>query len=602
MNIKIINKLLVVFSLILLLIVPGCKKKHDCVLGEWIYPENYKCEDEIILIRKCTICDEVLDEKTETINHEFYEVELNETCTNDGYYQIKCYNCDYIDETKYEALGHNLYTYTKNATCSEAGYKETKCSRCDYYKKEDIAMLDHDYITKEISPTCTKEGSITITCSSCDYYKKETLNIVDHNIIIDEVPAKCNYNGYYEEKCTTCDYYKKEIYEAIGHDYIYEIVEPTCTEDGYYQESCNRCDYVWKNIKLATGHGTIEYVIEREATDELYGIKNKECLDCGEKIETIEYVNNGFSHHGKLSVNGRDLVDQYGEKFQLIGLSTHGLQWAGRYVNYDTFEALRNSFGMNVIRLSLYTSENGYCTGSDAQKEKLYNLVVDGITYATQLDMYVIIDWHMLGADDHGDENPLYYLEESMNFFDKITKQFPDNENLLFEIMNEPSGATTWQDCKDYANKVIPVIRKNNDGIVLVGNPKWSSDLKSVMKDPLVGYENIMYTYHFYAADHQDTASVINAYDKNIPVFITEHGGMESSGDGDMDFDSILNWHTILNQRNISYVAWNISNTKGSASILKTTSYTLTEFNSTTMKTWGVYYRAKVRIRFGLPT
>ena len=160
---------------------------------------------------------------------------------------------------------------------------------------------------------------------------------------------------------------------------------------------------------------------------------------------------------------------------------------------------------------------------------------IDGIKYATELDMYVVIDWHMLGAEDHGDENPLYYLEESMEFFDKITTLYKDNENLLFEIMNEPSGETTWQDCKDYANQVIPVIRKNNDGIVLVGNPQWSADLISVMKDPLEGYENIMYTYHFYAADHYDTTEVITAFAAGLPIFITEHGGMESSGDGDIN-------------------------------------------------------------------
>jgi endoglucanase len=189
-----------------------------------------------------------------------------------------------------------------------------------------------------------------------------------------------------------------------------------------------------------------------------------------------------------------------------------------------------------------------------------------------------------------------------MDFFDKITTLYKDNENLLFEIMNEPSGETTWQDCKDYANQVIPVIRKNNDGVILVGNPQWSSDLDSVMKDPLVGYENIMYTYHFYAADHYDTTRVIRAYAAGIPVFITEHGGMESSGDGAVNFDSIKNWYSVLNNRNISYIAWNISNTKGSASILKYNNTTLTEFNVDNMKTWGVYYRARVRERFGLPT
>ena len=67
--------------------------------------------------------------------------------------------------------------------------------------------------------------------------------------------------------------------------------------------------------------------------------------------------------------------------------------------------------------------------------------------------------------------------------------------------MNEPNGSTTWEQCKQYANEVIPCIRKNTDAVILVGNPQWTADLNSVMQDPLVGYENIMYTYHFYVAD-----------------------------------------------------------------------------------------------------
>ena len=96
----------------------------------------------------------------------------------------------------------------------------------------------------------------------------------------------------------------------------HEDVEAKCLEDGYSKESCSKCDYVWTRKIPATGHQNVDEVIEREATDELYGIKHMECKDCFEKIKTVQYVNNGFSSHGKLSVDGTDLVDKNGEKFQ----------------------------------------------------------------------------------------------------------------------------------------------------------------------------------------------------------------------------------------------------------------------------------------------
>ena len=308
---------------------------------------------------------------------------------------------------------------------------------------------------------------------------------------------------------------------------------------------------------------------------------------------------NDYFHHGKISVKGPDLVDAKGNKLQLIGLSTHGLQWFGKYVNKPTFAALKNAYGINVIRLSLTTSEGGYCD-NPAKREELYNLVVTGVKAATKVGLYVIIDWHMVGAEDPKDKNPLYYKDLAVDFFSRISKEFKDYDNVLYEIMNEPNGSTTWAHCKEYANLVIPKIRENTDGIILVGNPNWTANLNVVMSDPLVGYENIMYTYHFYAANHKATYQVTTAYSKGFPVFISEHGGMESSGDGNIDYTSIQNWYKILDERNISYVAWNLSNSVCSSSIIKNGNPTLIDFSDSNLTEWGIWYKKWTRSKAGL--
>jgi endoglucanase len=167
--------------------------------------------------------------------------------------------------------------------------------------------------------------------------------------------------------------------------------------------------------------------------------------------------------------------------------------------------------------------------------------------------------------------------------------------------MNEPNGPTTWNDCKTYANLVIPEIRKNTDAIILVGSTQWSSNLNAVMQSPLEGYDNIMYTYHFYAATHYSTSVLANAYDKGLPVFVSEHGGMDSSGDGDINYTNIESWYHVLDSRNISYVAWNLSNSKGTSSILKQFTTSLTDFSDNALKEWGIYYKNHVRERFNFP-
>jgi hypothetical protein len=399
-------------------------------------------------------------------------------------------------------------------------------------------------------------------------------------------------------KCSICNEPMEVSVKKKPHHELTEEKEPTCSEDGYFKKYCTECDYSYSIPSKATGLHEYKYEIFSKATETRLGLKQKTCSTCGEKGEPVKYAANGFLDHGKLSVVGPDLVDEHGEKFQLVGISTHGLQWFAQYVNFDTLDALHNEFGINVIRLALCTAEGGYCEANDAKKEQLYQLVCKGIRIATELDMYVIVDWHMVGAEDPKDKNPLYYKDEALEFFGRITEEFKDYNNVIYEIMNEPNGDTTWEHCRAYAKVVIPVIRQNTDAIVLVGNPHWSSNLNVVMQKPLTEFTNIMYTYHFYAADHTQTYQVQNAYDKGFPVFISEHGGMNSDGDGDINVSSIENWYRILDERNISYVAWNLSNSQCSSSILKRTTTTLNDFSDDALREWGLWYKAWVRKRF----
>lgn len=413
--------------------------------------------------------------------------------------------------------------------------------------------------------------------------------------------AKCLEKVVAELTCNECGKVLETKEEVKPHNKIVEEKEATCSEKGYYIDYCTNCDYRFQLDFDATGNHQLQYEIIRNATDDHYGIKQQKCTTCDLSGEYIRYVNNGYSDHGKLSVVGPDLVDANGEKFQLIGLSTHGLQWFGKYVNYSSLDALHNEYGINVLRLALTTAEGGYCEADDAEKERLYQIVAEGIRICTALDMYVIVDWHMVGAEDPNDKNPLYYKKEALEFFGRITKEFKDYNNVLYEIMNEPNGATTWEHCRAYANEVIPVIRENTDAIVLVGNPNWTSNLNAVMQKPLTGYTNIMYTYHFYAADHSQTYQLSNAYDKGFPVFISEHGGMHSDGDGDINIANIENWYRILDARNISYVAWNLSNSKCSSSILQHNTPSLVDFSDSVLTEWGIWYKEWVRKRFDFP-
>ena len=422
-------------------------------------------------------------------------------------------------------------------------------------------------------------------------------NISDWQIV---EPVVCGVNNR-QKVCLKCNQVLETDTYMEYHDYnIVTIKDPTCTENGIEFHQCKKCNYNYETPTKALGHSSGELEITETPTLSTIGKRNLHCARCNEVIKTYTYVANNYHFNGKLSVVGPDLVNKDGEKFQLYGLSTHGIQWFGRYCNFETIAAITSEFGINIIRFAFYTGEAGYCSGNKVVQEQMLADLHEGVEAATRLGLYVIIDWHMVGATEPLDKNPLTYLEESKAFFSYISEYYKDQDNILYEIMNEPNGSTTWVDCKKYANEVIPCIRKNTDAIILVGNPRWTADLNSVMKDPLVGYENIMYTYHFYARDHKRTTQVENAYDAGFPVFISEFGFMNSDGDGPISKTNGENWRKVLDSRNISYVAWNISNSEGSASIFKHNSSRMDDVTDSNLKEWGIYLKNWYRQKSGL--
>ena len=272
------------------------------------------------------------------------------------------------------------------------------------------------------------------------------------------------------------------------------------------------------------------------------------------------------SRCGALSVNGTQLVDQNGNPVQLRGISTHGLSWFPNFVDQNAFRQFREEWNVNVMRLAMYTHENGgYCT--DGNKENLKNIIYRGVQYATDNDMYVIIDWHVLQ-----EQNPNVYKEEAKKFFSEMSEKYKDYDNVIYEICNEPNGGVGWSEVKSYAEEIIPIIRANDEkAIILVGTPNWSQRVDEAANDPITGYDNIMYTLHFYAATHKDDLrnTMVNAINAGLPVFVSEYGICDASGNGGLDKDSAQKWVDTMNSYGVSYICWALANKNESAALIK---------------------------------
>jgi len=273
--------------------------------------------------------------------------------------------------------------------------------------------------------------------------------------------------------------------------------------------------------------------------------------------------------YGQLQVRGTKLCDESGEPVQLRGMSTHGIQWFGwgSCVTPDSLDALANDWQSELCRITMYIQEGGYETNPDRFTAEV-NTIIEEVT---KRGLYAVIDFHTL---DPG--NPMENLRHAKRFFNNVATEHSHNNNLIYEICNEPNGVD-WTIIKSYAEEVIPVIRAHDTtNPIVIGTPGWSSlglshigsdGPQEIINNPVEG-DNLLYTYHFYAATHgQWERKQLDVAAEELPIFVTECGSMEATGGGDSDFESTQAFMDIMDDYTISWAFWSYSDGPGTASL-----------------------------------
>jgi endoglucanase len=285
--------------------------------------------------------------------------------------------------------------------------------------------------------------------------------------------------------------------------------------------------------------------------------------------------------NGKLHVSGTFLVNQRGDTVQLRGVATHGMQWFNSfYGDGAAIEAAADQWGADVIRLTVYTSEGGYVTSKTIAQKQFDDWIDAYVNAAVKRGVYIILDWHV-----HKPGYPGYYLAQAKAFFAKMTGRYGTLPNVLYEICNEPSSAgltdeqsdgtgtdaghyVEWSEIVQYANDVIPLIRKSApDAVVLIGTPSWSTlgvstkgnNAWQQIADNKPAFPNLMYVIHYYAASHTFQAAFESASAK-LPLFATEWataGFQETSANDEAKGQAFVD---MLKRRRISWAYWNYSN------------------------------------------
>lgn len=250
---------------------------------------------------------------------------------------------------------------------------------------------------------------------------------------------------------------------------------------------------------------------------------------------------NGYSQsfitkNGRLQVKGHQLCNEYGAAIQLKGFSTHNTTFCPECVTFEAIKSNRDFWGVNVVRAAIYT-DDFWNDQSYNKNPKFSKAMVDSLVrWSEQLGIYCIIDWHIL---THGNPNAKIHAGADA-FFQEISAKYAQKKHILYEICNEPNGdGVTWDTIADYSNRIIPIIRKNDPkSVIIIGTPQWCQQLDKVQPQKLRDTNNIMYSFHFYAATHLNLLPMFETQIHRIPVFVTEWGVCENTGNGNINFES----------------------------------------------------------------
>ena len=313
------------------------------------------------------------------------------------------------------------------------------------------------------------------------------------------------------------------------------------------------------------------------------------------QTKDLRYEDTPYGKHGALHVDGLQVKDKYDQPFTLRGASTHGMHWGDgeTFLNKTAFQNLRDEWGVNMVRLVSYVTQGGYTQGS---KDKLDKHIQDGVSDLTDLGMYAIIDWHV-----HA-ENPNDKKSEAIQFFDTYSKMYKDQSNIIYEICNEPTG-TPWNQIRPYAVDVVNTIRANDpDAIIVVGTNTWSQDVDEVATNGgKIDDPNVMYTIHFYSGSHGESLreKVRTALKAGTPVFCTEFGVCDASGNGGFNLEEADRWIDFFEENGISYCCWSLSKKNESASMLSPECNKVNGFTNADLGATGAWLINTYRSRGG---
>ena len=118
------------------------------------------------------------------LGHDYEEIEIAPTCTEEGYRGKKCRRCEDCVKTEIlKEVGHKFTDSYFIATCEDEGYTLHTCLSCgNEYKDNIVPATGHDYETEVVrEPHCETKGERKFHCTKCEKEYYSDIPATGHN-------------------------------------------------------------------------------------------------------------------------------------------------------------------------------------------------------------------------------------------------------------------------------------------------------------------------------------------------------------------------------------------------------------------------------------
>ena len=273
-----------------------------------------------------------------------------------------------------------------------------------------------------------------------------------------------------------------------------------------------------------------------------------------------------------VKVQGNQFINEAGETIIFKGVNiadpaklVKDEKWSKHH-----FE-MTKKWGANLVRLPVHPR-----AWRETGEEAYLELLDQAVSWAKELNLYLIIDWHSIGNLRAGlYQHPRYYTtqQETLNFWKTIAERYTNNPVIAFyEIFNEPTtfngklGQISWEEWKAINEEIIDLIYAYDTTVIpLVTGFNWGYDLSPIRTAPIdrtgIGYVSHPYPQKVKPPYEEKWEDGWGYVADTYPLICTEFGFMAAQDKGahipcisDESYGTaIINY---FHKKGISYTVW----------------------------------------------